>query len=264
MTVAFVPDSRALLEAIAATVLLVGVWLGFLAVRARLSGWAGLARTYRAHARPDGPEFRRQAARLNGYRFRRGVTVRTSPRGLYLQLARAWRFQHPSLLIPWAHISGPRPDTTFFGRYRFEFTLSDDPAYVVRLGEAAALEAKQYLPVPRMRYVETPSRVLLRAGAGGGVTVRANEPSRPPAVLDPVGERPTVGPAGSAQWIVTCTCGWTTRVASTVAADAAVIVHRHQGRSPGDHVTAYARYDDLSLRPARWPAVRPEQEPVPL
>jgi hypothetical protein len=62
--VGVVQDSRLLLEGIGATALLVGARLGLLAVRARLSGWVGLAERYRPHDRPDGAEFRHQGARL--------------------------------------------------------------------------------------------------------------------------------------------------------------------------------------------------------
>lgn len=236
-------DSRLLLETIGTTALLVGAWLGLLAVRARLSGWASLAGRYRAHERPEGPEFRRQGARLHGCHFRRGVTVRTSSRGLYLELTRPWRFQHPPLLIPWAHLSGPKPDTTFLGHRRFEFILSEHPACTVRLGEHAALEAKQYLPIPRMRYAETPPGVRPRA-EDADVMSRPREPSRTPAALDQLGGRPAAVSAGSGQWLVACICGWTTRAPSSVAADAAVIVHQRQASSLSEHVTAYSRYHD--------------------
>lgn len=228
MTVILAAAGRFLLEALGTTALLIGAWLGLLAVRARLSGWAGLARRYRARERPDGPEFRSQGARLNGWTFGRALTVRTSPRGLYLELARLSRFRHPSLLIPWARVAGLKPNTTFFGRRRLEFILDDDPACTVQLGEAAALEAKQYLPIPRIRYGEAPSRV--RAPARG-----ADAMSRP--ALDQL-----TGPAG--RWLVVCVCGWTTRAPSDVVAGAAVIVHQRQASSAGKHVTAYARYHD--------------------
>jgi hypothetical protein len=46
------------------------------------------------------------------------------------------------------------------------------------------------------------------------------------------------------RWLVSCTCGWSTRTASYVAADAAVIVHR-QGVAPTtEHDVAYSRYDE--------------------
>lgn len=259
-----VPYAGLLLEGIGATGMVVGAWLGFLAVRARLSGWAGLAGSYRAHERPEGLEFPRQRARLNGFHFRRGVTVGTSARGLYLELTRPWRFQHPPLLIPWAHISGPKPDTTFFGRRRFEFFLGEHPACTVRLGEHAALEAKQYLPVPRMRYGGTAARVQPHAD-DADVMPRPGEPSRTPAALDQLGGRPAALPAGSDQWLVACLCGWSTRTPSSVVADAAVIVHQRQASSPGEHVAAYSRYHDPLPWKARVPGgVHHEQEPTPL
>jgi hypothetical protein len=231
--------SRLLLYAIGATALLVGAWLALLVFRARLSGWSNLAAKYRAHERPPGPEFPGQRARFNNCTIRRGVTVRASPRGLFLELTQPWRFGHPPLLIPWAHISGPRPDTTLFGHRRLEFMLSERPSCAVQLDEAAAFEARPYLPVPCMQYTWPAREMPPPAGRADAPSQRPGSPPDSAASNRSAGP-PSAGPAG--QWLVTCVCGWTARAPSDVAAHAAVIVHLREAPSGGDHLTARSRY----------------------
>lgn len=255
-------DSRILLEATGVMVLLVGAWLGLLAFRARLSGWTSLAAKYRARERPEGPEFPGQRARFNGCNFRRGMTVRTSPRGLFLELTGPWRFGHPPLLIPWARISGPRPAATLFGRRRLELVVSERPACAVRLDEAATFEARQYLPVPRMPYAQ-PARGVRPLAGDAPAPSRPPESPRAPAAPDRSAGPPSAAPAAADQWLLTCMCGWTARAPSDVAADAAVIMHQREAPAGGEHVTARSRYQTCVAGTARAAWGRHEQESVP-
>jgi hypothetical protein len=76
---------------------------------AHASGWAALARLYRATFVPIQAVLQRQTIKVGGVRWRFSATVGISPSGLYLSVNPfKWpisRFvQHPPLLIPWADI----------------------------------------------------------------------------------------------------------------------------------------------------------------
>jgi hypothetical protein len=60
----------------------------------------------------------------------------------------------------------------------------------------------------------------------------------------------------SAQWLITCTWGWTTRTPSHVAADAAVLVHRREPSQAREHVVAYPRFEGRSPEEQPWPERR--------
>lgn len=78
---------------------LVGVGL------AQMSGWATLARLYKAMGHAPGPRSPMQSGALNGVAFGSALTVGVSEQGLFLAVFPLFRAGHPPLLIPWSQMS---------------------------------------------------------------------------------------------------------------------------------------------------------------
>jgi hypothetical protein len=81
-------------------------WIALSILIAKLSGWARLARHYRADAPPDGARFHFQSAGMRFWTSYSGcLTVGANRKGLYLAVWFLFRFGHPPLIVPWRDIT---------------------------------------------------------------------------------------------------------------------------------------------------------------
>lgn len=141
-----VPIVGALVVSAAALAFAAGGFLLVMRLAGQASAWSALAQQCRASARPPGPAFRRQGARLNWTRYVGIVTVVPSHAGLYVELPRPWNFRHPPLLIPWSRLQVVRR------RRRFallspvlELSLTGTSNGVISLGQSAADAVRPYV-----------------------------------------------------------------------------------------------------------------------
>jgi hypothetical protein len=118
-------------------------WIALSILIARLSGWARLARHYRAEAPLDGTRFRFQSA---GMRFATNyggcLTVGVNRRGLYLAVWLLFRIGHPSLFIPWRDITMTERKKFFMQQVVFRFTCCPSIPFIInkRLADKIAME----------------------------------------------------------------------------------------------------------------------------
>lgn len=118
-------------------------WIALSILIAKLSGWAMLARHYRAEAPLDGTRFRFQSA---GMRFATNyggcLTVGVNKRGLYLTVWFLFRIGHPSLLIPWRDVTMTERKRFFIQQMVFRFARCPTIPFIInkRLADKIAME----------------------------------------------------------------------------------------------------------------------------
>jgi hypothetical protein len=85
---------------------LVPVWVGLLMwVLSHLSGWALLARRFRANGNFSGESWGWQSGRFRGWcGYNHCLSVGADPTSLHLVVQKPFGFFHPPLLIPWVEI----------------------------------------------------------------------------------------------------------------------------------------------------------------
>jgi hypothetical protein len=90
---------------------------GALALLAKLGGWSAVAVQFRSDKWPEGATFRRQFIRFNWVDYNGCVTIRVCPEGLGIALWPLFRFNHPSLFIPWSALHVVTMCDRWYGRY---------------------------------------------------------------------------------------------------------------------------------------------------
>ena len=82
------------------------LWLFVSATVSYISGWATLARRYRALEPFVGARWKWQSAQMRWFAgYGNCLTVGSGPEGLYLATVPLFRFKHPPLLVPWSEIN---------------------------------------------------------------------------------------------------------------------------------------------------------------
>jgi hypothetical protein len=118
-------------------------WIALSILIAQLSGWARLARHYRADAPLDGARFHFQSAGMRfGTNYGGCLTVGVDRKGLYLAVWFLFRFGHPPLLTPWRDITITERKRFFMQQVVFRFDRGPDIPYIIsrRLADKIATE----------------------------------------------------------------------------------------------------------------------------
>jgi hypothetical protein len=97
-------------------------WIALSILIAQLSGWARLARHYRADAPLDGDRFHFQSAGMRfGTNYNGCLTIGVDRKGLYLAVWFLFRIGHPPLLVPWRDITMTERKRFFIQQVVFRF-----------------------------------------------------------------------------------------------------------------------------------------------
>jgi hypothetical protein len=92
----------------------------------RLSGWATLARRFRATIPFTGQTLSWKSARMRwGAGYNNCLTIGADPAGLSLSMAFLFRLGHPPLFLPWHEVSIRRRFKLLFGKF-VEFRLGGE------------------------------------------------------------------------------------------------------------------------------------------
>ena len=118
--------------------ILVSVAIGY------MSGWHGLAATFRAGQPFEGERRHFQSASLRwGMSYNNCVTIGANVSGLYLALLLPFRAGHPPLFIRWDEVTvGPAKSFFFTRRCRLAFRSTPDVPLTVREDVADWLRAR--------------------------------------------------------------------------------------------------------------------------
>ena len=117
---------------------IVPLWCGVCFVIAQITGWATLARRFRATSPPPPQTWNRQTTRMRwSARYGRCLTVGADPAGLYLAPFFLYRVGHPPLLLPWPEVSVRRRWKVLFLRY-VELQLGREEQIPLRISGALA------------------------------------------------------------------------------------------------------------------------------
>jgi len=83
------------------------LWVGVLTLVGRTTGWAALARRFRAQMPFSGELWSWQSAQIRSWLggYNNCLLVGANPQGLFLAMMIPFRFGHPSLFIPWFEVS---------------------------------------------------------------------------------------------------------------------------------------------------------------
>ena len=125
-------------------------WIAVSILIAQLSGWARLARHYRADTPHDGIRFHFQSVGMRfGTNYSGCLSVGVNRKGLYLVVWFLFRFGHPPLIIPWRDITMTERKKFFIQQVVFRFTRCPSIPFVIskRLADKIATE-KGNLSVP--------------------------------------------------------------------------------------------------------------------
>jgi hypothetical protein len=82
----------------------IGLWLFMCAFFSLISGWASLARHFRAVSKPEGEKVTGQVKWMGIVPENLVTHMIVSGSGLYLYAGILFRFLHPALLIPWKEV----------------------------------------------------------------------------------------------------------------------------------------------------------------
>jgi len=105
---------------------------GILYLTGQLSGWALLARRFRASVPYSGEKWGWQSVMFRGWLgYNNCVTVGATPEGLYLSL-QVLRIIHPDLFIPWREIE-VETGKGMFGRDMAQFRMGTDERVTMRV-----------------------------------------------------------------------------------------------------------------------------------
>jgi hypothetical protein len=100
------------------SVFFVALWCVIFFLISRASGWASLARRFRATSPFTGQTWAWKKARMRwGTNYNNCLTIGSDPMGLYLSLMFPFSFAHPPLLLPWQEVSVRRRRSIFFFKY---------------------------------------------------------------------------------------------------------------------------------------------------
>ena len=133
------PESPWLQAAIVGFILVVALpllWCGQLALLARVSGWARLAKQYESNRQPSGTALRWQSARLGWIGYNRILHFHCMPDGLGITPFALFSTGHPPLFIPWSSLTLKETTSSFFVTVdRFEIELfGQKQSFVTKAG----------------------------------------------------------------------------------------------------------------------------------
>ena len=139
--------------------LVVGSIVGFILgwcminlVTGTFGNWGRLAKTYRAHARPEGKAFHLQNITTRLFIENVLCTMVVAAEGLYIAVLPIYRMGHPPLLIPWSEFSYVR--TTRFLFWGWVSVAVGHPPVAIRI----LLSEKVWLATPCSReQIRSPS-----------------------------------------------------------------------------------------------------------
>jgi len=104
-------------------------WLSILSFLSLLSGWLKLAESYYSEQKPIGKKISGQSAMLNFF-VSAGSTLNfsTNNEGLFISVVWIFRFNHPTLFIPWNHISF---ENKLFGYKKLIFADANSVTFII-------------------------------------------------------------------------------------------------------------------------------------
>jgi hypothetical protein len=131
--------------------LFAGMWLVITGVLSRVSGWTSLATQFRATQPTSGEKFRFVSGSVGKKGFpvgyRNCLFVSVGERGLGLAILFLFRFQSPSLFIPWSQVESVAEKKIFFARYVVICLRNQWPAISLR-GPAGERVKEVYARLP--------------------------------------------------------------------------------------------------------------------
>lgn len=119
------------------------MWLGVTGLLAHFSGWASLAKSYRAGAAPDGERFRFVSGSM-GRKFLpvsygSCLFVLVERQGFHLSILLPFRFLSPPLFIPWADMESAIERRFLLFRYTVLIVKGHWPRITIRGAAGTAL-----------------------------------------------------------------------------------------------------------------------------
>lgn len=114
-----------------------------------MSGWAELARHYRAEVPFLGATWKFQRAKMRlGMQYNNCLTVGFGSAGIYLSTFVLFRVGHPALLVPWWQITMNTGKTLFgqWTKFRFQQAPSVWIRFYGQLATEARANAETFLP----------------------------------------------------------------------------------------------------------------------
>ena len=134
--------------------LFVAMWLLITGVLAHVSGWASLASQFRATSLASGKSFRFVSGSVGKKGFpvsyRNCLSVCVGESGFGLGVLFLFRFQSPSLFIPWSQVESVGEKKLFFVRYVVVALRNQWPAISFQ-GPAGKLIQEVYARLPSRR-----------------------------------------------------------------------------------------------------------------
>jgi hypothetical protein len=101
--------------------LIVAAWFGMTGLLAHASGWARLARSFRATLPASGERFRFASGSMGGrilpVNYGGCLFIAVSEAGIHLSLLYPFRFQSPALFLPWSQVESVAEKTFIFSTY---------------------------------------------------------------------------------------------------------------------------------------------------
>ena len=104
----------------------------------RLSGWATLARFYKAPLPFSGRTYALRSGTLNNVEFRGALTLGAGPDGLFLNVLLLFRFGCVPLLIPWDDVAATVHARRWFSTMELRFRQA--PSVVLTISEGLGRE----------------------------------------------------------------------------------------------------------------------------
>lgn len=121
-------------------------WITVVFVISRI-GWNGLAKHFRANAKPSGSTYRVVSASINGCNYNNCLTAIVATNGLWLQPWLPFRLFHPALLIPWSAFSPFKEQKILWARRYFSTVTTPDGRRIpwMLIPKALEMEVREQL-----------------------------------------------------------------------------------------------------------------------
>lgn len=111
---------------------LICLWVGLiLGILRYVSGWAYLARVYRARQAFSGEHRWFRSGSLNLVNFNNCLTIGTDSDGLYIGTVFPFSLAFPALLIPWQEVTATASKGMIFRYMRFQFQQAPSTTFSV-------------------------------------------------------------------------------------------------------------------------------------
>ncbi len=122
-------------------VFVVAGWLLVCFFLSRISGWAKLARFYKAAQPFPGRTYALRSGTLNSVQFRGALTLGAGPEGLFLNVLLLFRFGFAPLLIPWDDVAATVQTGRWFSTMELRFRQA--PSVVLTISEGLGRDLYQ-------------------------------------------------------------------------------------------------------------------------